>query len=351
MKHNFLGSESITDEDWRYQGSRFADVRDAVFANPYSSKAALPIYKVTLLSVLRGLLSVRKPYLFFRAAERSVDSHADLRWGSDGKGFRRLLHPNGVCLTGMWHITEETGYTGYFRRGSKALVIGRYSTCCTETRRGYKRSLALVGKLYPTTDPNHSDPLRTADFITQQDIGGESTYYVNDAQLFNAPSVHAWRRGTGTPILLVTGAVFQRADNEPSHRQLYEIAELGKADVEPTRCPQFMRLSVATEQPRIEGATLDFRDEIMAQIYQNDTTTPRQTLVFRIDVTDEGQTRGTAFWQNRTFSNWCTIGKLTFDNAVVSYNGDFVIHFHHPSWRTNRNDPATATRINGRKVR
>ena len=45
------------------------------------------------------------------------------------------------------------------------------------------------------------------------------------------------------------------------------------------------------------------------------------------------------------------IGSLVFDNAVVSYNGDAVIHFNHPTWRTDRNDPATATRIDGRKVK
>ena len=31
--------------------------------------------------------------------------------------------------------------------------------------------------------------------------------------------------------------------------------------------------------------------------------------------------------------------------------GDFVIHFSHPTWRENRNDPATATRVNGQKIR
>jgi len=27
------------------------------------------------------------------------------------------------------------------------------------------------------------------------------------------------------------------------------------------------------------------------------------------------------------------------------------MHFHHPSWREDRNDPATSTRINEHKVR
>ena len=58
-----------------------------------------------------------------------------------------------------------------------------------------RRSLSLVGKLYPTLDPNHAEPLRTASFITQQDLGGERRDYINDAELRNAPDTRAWRRG------------------------------------------------------------------------------------------------------------------------------------------------------------
>jgi len=102
MKPEYFGAESITEEDRAYEGSRFSEVRDALFANPYQrvwggdAEAALPVYKVTLSSVLRGILPLGKRYLFRQATERAVDSHADLRWGPDGKGFRRLLHPNGV---------------------------------------------------------------------------------------------------------------------------------------------------------------------------------------------------------------------------------------------------------------
>jgi hypothetical protein len=357
MEPEFFGAEAITQEDRAYGGSRFSEVRDALLANPYQKvwggdgQPPLPGYEVTLSSVVRGILSFGKRYLFRQATERAVDSHADLRWGPDGKGFRRLLHPNGVCLTGLWEITEETKYSGYFRKGSRALVVGRYSTCCTETRRGYTRSLALVGKLFPTTDPNHPNPLRSASFITQQDIAGEHTDYINDAELRNATDVHFWRRGTGVPVLLITGALFGRVDKEPTQRQLYQIAELGKADSEPTRSPQFMRLLVAPEQPKIEGEALDFRDEIMAQIFNKGDATPKRTLTFFIEVTDDGSTRGTQAVQTRTFSNWQRIGKMTFNNAVVSYNGDFVLHFNHPTWRGDRNDPSTATRVNGRKVR
>ena len=356
MEPMYFGTEGVTADDRIYAGSRYAAVRDAIFANPYQRvwgserERPWPIYRVTLASVLRGILPWRNPYLFRQATERAVDSHADLRWGADGKGFRRLLHPNGICLTGMWEITEQSSYSGYFGQGRKALLIGRYSTCCTETRRGHTRSLSLVGKLFPTVDPNHAEGLRTASFITQQDIGGDHTDYINDAELRNAPDTRVWRRRLGVPTLLVTGTLFRRVDREPSIRQLYQIAELGKPSNEPTRTPSFMRIRVVPEQPRIEGAGLDFRDEIMAQIFDKGDPAPKRTLTFAIDVTDEGSTHGTPVFQRRTFENWRHIGKLTFNNAVASYNADFVIHFNHPTWRSDRNDPATATRVNERKV-
>ena len=101
----------------------------------------------------------------------------------------------------------------------------------------------------------------------------------------------------------------------------------------------------------IPGAELDVRDEVMSHIFDRGDATPKRTLTFNIEVTDEGQTSGSPFRVRRTFKNWRRIGTMVFDNAVISYNGDAVIHFTHPTWREDRNDPSTATRINGMKVR
>ena len=347
----------LLDEDRAYAGSRFSEVVDAIFANPYqrvwgaAGEPPLPIYEVTFSSVVGGLASFGIPRQFTKDSARILDSHADLRWGADRKGFRRLVHPNGVCLVGQWRITENTPYTGYFTGGSTALVVARYSTCCTETRRGHTRSLSMVGKLFATTDKRHALPLRTASFITQEDIGGADTAYINDAELRNAPDLTISRRGAGAPILLIVGMVFNRVDQEPGMRQLYPIAELGKPPGTPTRTPTFMRLLVAPEQPRVPGDSLDFRDEIMAQIFDRGDPVPKRTLTFNIEVTDQGKTSGPAIKLRRTFEGWRRIGSLVFDNAVVSYNGDSVIHFSHPTWRTDQNDPATATRIDGKKVK
>lgn len=344
-----FGAQELTDEDRGYSGSTYREVVNALRANPYqrvwgaAGEPPLPVYPVTLVSLFRGA--------FVKSAARTLDSAADLRWGPDGRGFRRLVHPNGICLMGQWRITEATPYSGYFAEGSHALVVARYSTCCARTARGHVRSLALVGKLWPTADADEASRSRTANFITQEDIGGASSDSVNAAELRNAPDTTVSRRASGAPLLLVVAAAFSRVDRQPSIRQLYPIAELAKPAAESTRAPEFMRLLVAPRQPAIPGDAIDFRDEIMAQLFDRGDPVPKRTLTFDIEVTDQGVTSGPPFKERRTFQDWRTIGTITFDDAVISYNGDFVVHFSHPTWRDDRNDPATATRINGVRVR
>jgi hypothetical protein len=244
-------------------------------------------------------------------------------------------------MTGLWDVTEETPYSGYFRKGSRGLMIARYSTCCTETRRGNTRSLSMIGRIYPTTNPNHTEPLPTACFITQQDIGGEDTPNINSATLRNAPNTTVSRRGFAMPILLLSGLVFKKAEKQPTIRQVYQIAELGKAPGEPTRSPEFMQLTVAAGQPMIPGDDIDFRDEIMAHIYDLGDPTPKRKLVFNVETSDTGITSGLPVKERRDITNWKKIGTMTFDAAVVSFNGDHVFHVNHPAWREDRNDPRT----------
>jgi hypothetical protein len=208
----------------------------------------------------------------------------------------------------------------------------------------------MVGKLFPTADPNHALPLRTANFIAQQDIGGDKTDTINDAEIRNAGDVTALRRGSGIWGFLVTGIVFQTVDKMPAVRQLYPIAELGKPANQHTKAPQFMRMLVAPDQPRIAGDRLDFRDEIMAQIYDRGDPSPKRKLVFNIEVTDEGESHGPQVRLRWTFRNWRRIGTITLDRAVASYNVDHVLHFNHPTWRADRNDPRSATRKDGHRA-
>jgi hypothetical protein len=103
-----------------------------------------------------------------------------------------------------------------------------------------------------------------------------------------------------------------------------------------------MRLLVGPAQPRRPGQALDFRDEIMAQIYDRGDAAPKRALIFHIEA-GRGSTHGPEFFQRRRFGNWVRIGRLIFNEAVASYNGDFVIHFNHPTRRDDRNDPTAMT--------
>jgi hypothetical protein len=345
---SFFGPEGLGSDDESYQGSRYSEVRDALFRNAYyltwgsPGDPPLPVYGVTLCRTLRGSL-FGSPWRFFAATRRTLDSEADLRWGPDRRGFRRILHPNGVCLMGKWIIDqapEGRNYSGHFQKGTEALIIGRYSSCCTETRRGHYRSLSLVGKIYPTTDPNHTSPLRTANFITQEDLGGSKSMSLKEVELRNAPDTTPWRRGPALPVLLVTGFVFSRNDKQKDIRQLYPIAELGKPENTPTMAPEFMRLRIEKEPRHVYGDELDFRDEVLGQIYDRGDATPKRPLTFTIEVSDMGVTKG-ILRRRRLIENWQRIGRIEFTEGVASYNGDFVLHFHHPPARRDRNDPST----------
>ena len=336
-------NEGLAKEDLRASGSNFADVREALLANPYQEvwgapgEPPFPVRRITLSRVLAGVLPFGRRFAMLAATRRSVASNLDLRWGDDGRGFRRLVHANGICLLGRWEIDRPTGFSGCFREGSSALVVARLSACCTETRSGHTRSLGLVGRLYPTTDPDDARRLPTANFITQEDIGGNTIRSLDELSMTNAPDTTAWRRGWGLPVLMVAGLCSLLSDRHITERQLYQIAELGKDRDEPTRCPRYLRLTVRDKAGEPPQSPVDFRDEVMGRIYDQGDPRARRELTFRIEVADEGTTLGWLFFERRRIRGWREVGSLTFSEAVASTNGDRVVAFQHPVWRRDRN--------------
>ncbi|MEO6787356.1 MAG: hypothetical protein ABI318_14585 [Chthoniobacteraceae bacterium] len=366
------GEQGATAEDRQYKGSTYMEVHDAAFANPYygtawgaDSQEPLPIHDVSFRTLAQGLFSKR--FGLTQAIRRTLDTRADLRWGNDRKGFRRLIHPNGTCLVGEWVIdgvTDDkgghapTGYTGYFQEGRKGLIISRHSPARAEPRRGGWRSMGLIGKIYPTLDPNDLTLFQPAGFFTQEDLGGTRSMSINDSVHINGPDVHAWRRGKGLFSLLLTGIFFTRINVNATIRQLHEIAELtppGEPEIKTPRCPTFMRLKVdathAGSARVIDGNDLDVRDEILGHIYDKGDPTPKRQLIYTIEVSDHDQnaarTRLTDGLIVRGIpeSSWKRIGRIIFKEAVCSHNGDFVIHFHHPKWRKDPNDSKTEAEV------
>src|SRR6185503_5702309 len=100
------------------------------------------------------------------------------------------------------------------------------------------------------------------------------------------------------------------------------------------RAPEFMQLTVDPRQPVVPGEELDFRDEVMAQIYDAGDPAPKRKLVFRIETSDTGVTKGSQLIKEyREITGWRHVGSITFNEAVASFNGDHVLHFNHPRWR------------------
>jgi hypothetical protein len=352
-----FGEQGMTPEDSSYQGSRFRDVKAAIFANPYQQvwgdpqEAPLPRYVVTNKSVYAGILPGGEPHHFKQASIRSLDSALDLRWGEDGKGFRRLVRPHGVCVTGLWEITADNPYSGYFRKGSHGLVIARITAGETRTLSGLRRSFGIALKLYPTANENHDELLKTANVFFSDDLGGTTAQRMTEVELTNAPHITGLNRGNEIPILIQEGLVFEQVDRMATIRQLYPIAELGKTPEEPTHAPEFMRLKAAAGLPVIDEE--DVRQEVLGYIFNKGNPAPQRVFSFDIAVSDTGEKSGFPLLpqgQRQTITNWQAIGKIHFQDGVASYNGDFVVHFQHPTWRDDKNDPATAVRQNGKKV-
>jgi len=299
-----------------YKGSRFSEVWQTLAADPYST---LPQDRVGLHSIALWL----KDAALLRDARRTLDTGADLL-----PSFRKLVHPIGISLRGTWRITRDTPYTGYFATGSEALIIARASDALGETRPGKLRFLGMGGKLYPTTDPDHREPLKTANFFVFENIGGSHTKRFTEASFTNdlLPVTPHLGAITKAPFGNIIGPAFAIADKtiDPTQlmiRQLYPIAELGEANPENSVGPRFMKfVGVGGGAGAVWS---DLREEL-------DMKCQPDGISFEIHVADKGLRTGDKDWQH--------IGDVHFTESVASAAADHQLHFKHPTFEKARGE-------------
>ncbi|MBT8142027.1 MAG: hypothetical protein HKN88_09795 [Gammaproteobacteria bacterium] len=352
MKVNDLCPQGITDEDLDYQGSRYAEVKEAVFANPYQrvwgapGEPPFPHHAVTTRGVYEGFLPGGKPDQFKQAAIRTLKTSADLRWGEHAKGFRKLIHSNGVCMTGTWEITNDNEFSGFFKKSSKGKIITRLSCGSSAIKSGNKRAFGFAGKLYPTMDENHQELLKPASFFCLDSLSGNDATHYTDVTLLNGIAVRILDVDLpGKLMLLRAGIVFGGLDKNGSLRQVYQIAELDKAPDEACNAPEFMCLVPSEGHLTIDEE--DFRDELLGHIYDKGNPVPQRTLCFDILVSNQGKEVGNAVTGSKfEVTDWHKIGKITLEDGVASHNADHVLHFTHPPWRNDRNDPDSVAKKN-----
>ena len=274
-----------------YTGTSFTDLRSVVWSDPYEGE--LP-YHVGLGPI--------KLITFFNHSARNLADKRDLL-----PYYDKLIHSNGISLTGVWQITEDNPFSGYFSNGSQGLVLARASVAGLAITANTRRAFGFGGKLFPTLDPN--EKAYPANFVTVSRLSGIRTQHIIDIDSSNAPQI-----GLGPLPNLINRVIFRLFDTRPGVRSLHPISTLGLKPGEAVVTPDQMMLKVDPEMPRISES--DFREELRIKHY------PDCKLVFQIYVRNEND------------SAWNRIGKLSFTEDVTSESGDKRLHFWIPRTTT-----------------
>ncbi|MBF0298644.1 MAG: hypothetical protein HQK51_07990 [Oligoflexia bacterium] len=299
----YVGGHTYT---YAYEGSQFEETWDIISSDPYST---LPHYDVSLWRFIFDPTNT-----LAQASMRTISNQEDIL-----PPFRKLVHPNGICLRGIWQINRKNKYSGYFKTGSKALVIVRSSLALSYADSGHPRALGFAAKIFPTTDPLDPRQLKTANFFAVDDLTGTRIKHYTDGEMTNEPRI-SLRPHTAllAPIGAVSGITFLLADIMPGIRQLYPVSELGEENSNSNIVtPKWIKISASPYTIPIDEK--DFRIEILRQIRENGK------LSFQIAVADH---------QNiLRQKNWQTIGHIDLIEAVVSESCDKRLHFHHPPFK------------------
>jgi len=173
-------------------------------------------------------------------AQRTLDNHADIL-----EPFDKLAHPNGICFKGVWEIDSDNIYSGYFKKGSKALIIARASTAMSNTTSDSTRAFGFAGKLFPTMDTDKLNNEYSANFFLIDDLGGTNAKHFSGVSLTNEPSVSmSFEVLKNIVYAIKVSRTFSLVDKNPSIRQLYEISYLGEGKNQNIITPKWMKIEI-----------------------------------------------------------------------------------------------------------
>ena len=290
---------------------------------------------------------------FRQASARSMDSKADLRWGADGKGYRRIIAPNGICVLGTWEITADNPVHRLLQEGlegadDRPVLVGR------------QRNQARAA---PLDQPRHEDlsddGSGSSDAVDsgERDRAGRSRRHAH-RRTSTTPSSStrrtctAYRRGIYILIMLRAGTIFQQLDKVGDSRQLYEVAELGKPPNEPTNAPEHMLLKMAHgPAPDRRATTWISGTRSTATSSNRATRQPTGSMEFDISVSDTGREAGVQGLSRVTVTDWQRIGTIAIHRGDLPPTTPTMSSSSTtPAGATNRNDPSTAIRV-GRATR
>lgn len=291
-------------------GSRFADVREKIYATPL---ATLPAHNgLDLWTVVENFvgssdwptqgLSVRSRRIF-------VDQADERREGE------KWLHPRGACAEARWTIDEGSAATGLFAKGTSVPALVRLSSGDRVSEGGTAaggRIMGMAVKLFPTTSDQQR--VTTRNIIMLDKYGFE-----------RSTRNHPWVEDDGAPVYFtnvapaksalgkVLSTFFDRFDKPNFARPVYGVARasVGKSsDLPHAVTPYEIRFVAKAGTPLPPDTTsLDFRSEVVAE-----PPVSLDIVMQSLDGThDEAQ----------------RIGSLALGRFVVSDYCDLQLRFHH----------------------
>ena len=324
-----------------YEGSKFVEVWQKVSQTPYR-----PENRPT--RGLRDLVNevVEREFALTGEAPKATEArNAELAKRANQTlndradyyeaDFTKLVHANGICLQGSWNMTHANPYTGYFEQGKAGLIIARASVAMFDTKKKQNRGFGLAGKIYPAPDEISAGErsLKTANFFTVNDLGGERNVLFTEVSFTNEPPTSFNFTILGfLGYVMQVAKTFKAADAQNGNskpnagvRQLYEISELGLSEDKTISAitPRCMRIRA---RPGQRNDRSDFRDELDLADYAEGK------LIFDVfaDSPDSKIACGKVAEDAWTGKK---IGYIEFTQSAASNSCDKRLHFHHPKWK------------------
>lgn len=260
----------------------------------------LPQYPITMASIFAAGTARAE-----RDAKRTTTDKHDYY-----DHLSKIVHSNGVCVSGTWQIDANSPYSGLFAKNAKALVVARISAATGSTKRGEKRGFGFAAKLFPTINPD--EQVKTVNFFSVDVLMGTTAPHYLDVATTNEPDTgfDIW----GIRLGLKIANAFKTADINPGFRPITPLAKVG-TDAAQVKAPKWIRISA--DAKTVKNEEVDFRDEVVRAMKENGK------LVFNVDVSNESGDRNAK-------TGWARVGKIVVDQAAVTYGCDRRLHFAHP---------------------
>lgn len=220
--------------------------------------------------------------------------------------FDKLLHSNGICLSGVWKITENSTLTGVFKPGTQLPLIARASTTLSGVNKNEKRGFSLAIKIFPTSSKSKKVETLNAFFIDV--LAGTELNSIFDAAPTNQPQL-------GFSLDLPLGAhvtkTFFAADSNPLFRPIDHLFYEPGVQTHSKKW-----ISLVPQKTNPQNQIMDFRDEFLDTLNEG-------SIVYDVVLNDQ-------ITKLFNIPSWKKFGEIHFTKAAVTYGCDKRLHFPHP---------------------